>query len=252
MDSVMRKADELDRLVGELVSLDEQRVGIGTKLVELEHYFPQGRLPRVVAACAGCLHDAVPGTRPRARRRDARISVDPARCRPDRGTVAARSSCWSRCVLCAQFRGSSPQFDSRNPRPGVTPRRRGTPMPGHLACTPTVEVAVPRPARSPPVSPRCKGLCRWHCAVQAARGLCHVPQRMATAISVSIPWHFSRHDARRAVPGAVPRPAIRAPPCEWRGSVTPVAGTVWADGQPTRMPWSARNSRARPSWRSVE
>ncbi len=79
MDSVMRKADELDRLVGELVSLDEQRVGIGTKLVELEHYFPQGRLPRVVAACARCLHDAVPGTRPRARRRDARISVDPKR-----------------------------------------------------------------------------------------------------------------------------------------------------------------------------
>ncbi|MGW5153778.1 hypothetical protein, partial [Rhodococcus koreensis] len=76
---------------------------------------------------------------------------------------------------------------------------------------------------------------------------------MATAIAVSIPRHFfGRHDARRAVPGAVPRPAIGTPSRERTGSVTPVAGPVWADGQPTRMPWAARNSRARPSWRSVE
>jgi hypothetical protein len=47
MDSVMSKADELDRLVGELVNLDEQRVCIGTKLVDLEHYFRKAGYPEL-------------------------------------------------------------------------------------------------------------------------------------------------------------------------------------------------------------
>ncbi|MGV9868703.1 hypothetical protein [Rhodococcus koreensis] len=41
----MSKADELDRLVGELVNLDERRVCIGTKLVDLEHYFRRAGHP---------------------------------------------------------------------------------------------------------------------------------------------------------------------------------------------------------------
>ncbi|MGW5153779.1 hypothetical protein [Rhodococcus koreensis] len=41
------KADELDRLVGELVNLDEQRVCIGTKLVDLEHYFRKAGYPEL-------------------------------------------------------------------------------------------------------------------------------------------------------------------------------------------------------------
>ena len=47
MDSVTSKADELDRLVGELVNLDEQRVGIGTRLVDLEHYFRKAGYPEL-------------------------------------------------------------------------------------------------------------------------------------------------------------------------------------------------------------
>ncbi|WP_276142782.1 hypothetical protein, partial [Rhodococcus sp. T2V] len=47
MDSVMSKADELDRLVGELVTLDEQRVCIGTKLVDLEHCFRKAGYPEL-------------------------------------------------------------------------------------------------------------------------------------------------------------------------------------------------------------
>ncbi|MFE7423718.1 hypothetical protein [Rhodococcus sp. NPDC057529] len=47
MDSVMSKAEELDRVVGELVTLDEQRVGIGTQLVDLEHYFRKAGYPEL-------------------------------------------------------------------------------------------------------------------------------------------------------------------------------------------------------------
>ncbi|WP_415975918.1 hypothetical protein [Rhodococcus sp. 077-4] len=39
MDDVLRKVEELKALVVELEALDRQRVGLGDRLVDLEHFF---------------------------------------------------------------------------------------------------------------------------------------------------------------------------------------------------------------------
>ncbi|MBY3985502.1 hypothetical protein HQO84_00885 [Rhodococcus fascians] len=47
MDDVLRKVAELKALVVELEALDRQRVGMGDRLVDLEHYFRRAGCPEL-------------------------------------------------------------------------------------------------------------------------------------------------------------------------------------------------------------
>ncbi|WP_143546816.1 hypothetical protein [Rhodococcus sp. 06-235-1A] len=47
MDDVMRKAEELEVLVAELEALDRRRVGLGARLVDLEHFFRRAGCPEL-------------------------------------------------------------------------------------------------------------------------------------------------------------------------------------------------------------
>ena len=47
MDDVLSKVEELKALVVELEALDRQRVGLGDRLVDLEHYFRRAGCPEL-------------------------------------------------------------------------------------------------------------------------------------------------------------------------------------------------------------
>lgn len=47
MDDVKRKAEELEALVVELEALDRRRVGLGDRLVDLEHFFRRAGCPEL-------------------------------------------------------------------------------------------------------------------------------------------------------------------------------------------------------------
>ncbi|OZC75272.1 hypothetical protein CH251_10945 [Rhodococcus sp. 06-462-5] len=47
MDDVLRKVEELKALVVELEALDRQRVGMGDRLVDLEHFFRRAGCPEL-------------------------------------------------------------------------------------------------------------------------------------------------------------------------------------------------------------
>lgn len=47
VDDVLRKVEELKALVVELEALDRQRVGLGDRLVDLEHFFRRAGCPEL-------------------------------------------------------------------------------------------------------------------------------------------------------------------------------------------------------------